>query len=112
MLFHITTAEAWAAARDAGAYRAASLDVEGFIHCSTRAQLGPVAAAFYAGQEGLIVLVVDPARLAARVVWEDPIAPPDAPAPATRGPFPHVYGAIGLDAVTAVVPLAELCPGP
>jgi uncharacterized protein (DUF952 family) len=109
-IFHITSEAAWAEAQRAGAYRAASLESEGFIHCSSEAQLRPVAEAFYAGQSGLVVLQIDPARLTARLVWEAPVAPSgaaDAAAPAA-GPFPHVYGPIDLAAVTAVTPLAAI----
>jgi len=47
----------------AGRYLTPSLAKEGFIHCSTRAQVLPVADKFYKGQSGLIVLGIDPARL-------------------------------------------------
>jgi len=111
-IFHITSAAAWAQAQRAGAYRTASLENEGFIHCSTQAQLLPVANAFYRGQEGLVVLQIDPARLTARLVWEAPEDPSGssaaAPAP---GPFPHVYGPIDLGAVTSVATLAADAAG-
>ena len=96
MILHITTGAEWEAAQAQGAYRADSLATEGFIQCSTPEQvLGP-ANAFYHGQQGLILLLIDEARLAARLVYED-----------THGAgtdFPHIYGPLNLDAVTGIVP--------
>ena len=34
MILHMCSAEEWAAVPEGGSYRAASLDTEGFIHCS------------------------------------------------------------------------------
>lgn len=106
-IFHITSQAAWREARDKGEYIAPSLASEGFIHCSTAAQVLPVAEKFYEGQTGLVLLVIDPARLAADLKWEAPFdsaqgRPFDgAPLPGvTAGEvFPHVYGPINLDAV-------------
>lgn len=38
-ILHITTPDAWAEAQQQGQYRADSLASEGFIHCSTVAQV-------------------------------------------------------------------------
>jgi uncharacterized protein (DUF952 family) len=96
MILHIVAQEAWAAAVGAGEYRPASLAGEGFIHCSTAAQvLGP-ANEFYRGQTGLVLLVIDPARLAAEIVYEDCYE--------TGQAFPHIYGPLSPSAVTAVIP--------
>ena len=54
MLCHICTASEWEAAQASGIYRAASLETEGFIHCSTLAQVLPVANSFYKDQDGLV----------------------------------------------------------
>lgn len=43
MIFHITTQMAWDDTKNSGEYRAASVLTEGFIHCSTLAQVLPVA---------------------------------------------------------------------
>ena len=59
IILHITSREAWNAAQKAGQYTAPSLTSDGFIHCSTRAQVLPVAEKFYKGQTGLVILVID-----------------------------------------------------
>ncbi len=109
MIYHITTRDEWAAAQKAGSYRAASLDSEGFIHCSTWQQVLPVAKLFYRGRGDLLLLRIDESRLDAPLVWEAP-AHPD---PEKAGEFdetdlfPHIYGVINLDAVVAVASLRE-----
>jgi uncharacterized protein (DUF952 family) len=96
LILHITTKTLWNMAQRLGQYTAPSLASEGFIHCSTPSQVVATAERFYAGQRGLILLVIDPARLRAEVKYE---AGTDKPGES----FPHVYGTINLDAVTRVL---------
>ena len=103
MLLHIAHRLDWEAAQAAGDYRADSLTAEGFIHCSTTEQvLGP-ANEFYRGRGDLVLLVIDPARLAAELVYEDSYDSGTA--------FPHIYGPLNLDAVTSVVPFPPRSDG-
>ncbi|KUL30420.1 DUF952 domain-containing protein [Streptomyces regalis] len=102
-ILHITERSLWDAAREHGTYeistRGRTLRDEGFIHCSTRAQLPAVAAFLYGSYDGpdeLVVLVVDPARLDVPLKYE-------APEPGSEE-FPHVYGPIPVDAVVDVEP--------
>ncbi len=97
LILHITTAPEWAAAQEAGEYRAPSLETEGFIHCSTPAQVVHVADWFYRDVPDLVLLCIDPAELTSEVMWE-------SSADAFAGEFPHVYGPIALDAVRAALP--------
>lgn len=110
-ILHLASNDAWLAAvgpaelwrGKKGAYHADSLSTEGFIHCSTSSQIADVANAFYHGQHGLILLVIDPVRLEAECKWEPPAEP--EPAHAREGDlFPHVYGPINLDAVVEIIP--------
>jgi uncharacterized protein (DUF952 family) len=106
-IFHITERDAWTRALADGAYRAPSLDGEGFIHASAAGQVAATADRFYRGRAGLVLLCIDEARVAAPVRWEAPAPPPGAPAgddePTAR--FPHVYGPIPIAAVVRVVDL-------
>ncbi|MFJ7132546.1 DUF952 domain-containing protein [Streptomyces fungicidicus] len=102
-ILHITERSSWEAAREHGEYRMSTrgrtLAQEGFIHCSTRAQLPSVAAFLYGSYEGpdeLVVLVIDPGLLDVPVKYE-------APEPGAER-FPHVYGPIPVDAVVQVEP--------
>jgi uncharacterized protein (DUF952 family) len=98
-IFHITTWSAWQDALQKGEYLAPSLMSEGFIHNSTRSQVLPVAEKFYMGQTGLVLLVIDPARLTSGLKWEPPFDGAPPPGIPEGEAFPHVYGPINLDAV-------------
>ena len=87
-LLHVMTADAWAAGPP-------SPPVNGFLHLCTPAQLPFVLECRFGGQSGLVVLHVD-AALLADVRWE---------ASAGMDPFPHLYGPMPDEAVTAVEPL-------
>ena len=107
MIYHITTRGEWQAAQAAGHYSAPSLQKEGFIHCSKLNQVLDVANAFYRTLQDVVLLCIDEGKLAAELKWEEPAHPeivedaPDYPV------FPHVYGAINLDAVLKVVDLPQ-----
>ena len=92
-VFHITEREAFAAALEAGVYTAESLIHEGFIHCSTRAQVVRSASRFFAGKTGLVLLCIDAARIAESLRYEA----------ADGEVFPHCYGPIPLSAIPAVI---------
>ena len=92
-IFHITTREQWNHASLAGKYQADSLLTEGFIHCSTGAQLAASGRRHFAGEIGLVVLEIDPAELRWELRWEE------SPQGET---FPHLYGPLDLDAVISV----------
>lgn len=103
MIFHITTRTDWEAARTKGEYTAESLQSEGFIHCSTLAQVLPVAEKFYRGQTGLVLLVIEPPLLSSDLKWEAPSGGTPPPGVTEGDPFPHIYGPINLDAVVNVL---------
>ena len=100
-IYHITTHQALIDAKAAGEYTAPTLETEGFIHCSALHQVIPVANAFYKDSPALILLEIDTTKLTSELKWEPPAHPdPDNPAPVDeQDKFPHIYGAINLDAV-------------
>ncbi len=95
LILHITTEVAWQTAIAAGEYRADSLESEGFIHCSTATQVLMPANQMYAGRSDLILLMIDPAKLTAKLIFEDCYE--------SGHQFPHIYGPLNLDAVTGFV---------
>ena len=102
-ILHLASNDAWLAAAKKGVYHADSLSTEGFIHCSKPSQIVDVANAFYRGQQGLVLLVIDPSKLEAELKWESPAEP--EPTHAREGDtFPHIYGPLNLDAIVKVVP--------
>ena len=85
-----------------GSYVHDSLRAEGFIHCSTIAQVIDTANRFYRGQEDLVVLCIEESRLNAELKYEAPTMRHDEPAGAL---FPHLYGELNIDAVVRMVAL-------
>ncbi len=100
MIYHIVPHEAWTAAQAAGIYRGDTLEAEGFIHFSMREQVLYVANARFKAHTGLLLLAVDESKLDAELKYE----PPYENAPDALGLFPHLYGALNLDAVMSVYP--------
>ena len=103
MIFHITPRVDWEAAQVKGEYVAESLNSEGFIHCSTLAQVLPVAEKYYKGQTGLVLLMIEPTLLSSDLKWEDPSGGAPPPGVPEGDLFPHIYGPINLDAVVNVL---------
>ncbi len=92
MILHITTQRQWAAAQQQGIYRGDTLESEGFIHCSLLGQVTRTASRYFTGQEGLLLLCIDEARVRAEIRHEDLYQAGET--------FPHIYGPLNLDAVT------------
>jgi uncharacterized protein (DUF952 family) len=97
------------AALQAGAFAGAPVDVaDGYVHLSTAAQVTETVDKHFAGQAGqagqagLVVAAVDLARLGTALRWE-----------VSRGGalFPHLYGALTMDCVTAHGPLTRDAQG-
>jgi uncharacterized protein (DUF952 family) len=101
MIFHITTKTAWDDAQAKGEYAAESLGAEGFIHCSTLAQVLPVANNFYKDQDALILLMIEDTLLSSDLKWEAPSGGTPPPGVPEGDLFPHIYGPINLDAVVS-----------
>lgn len=106
MIYHLATHDDWATAQTMGYYTAPSFDAEGFIHCSTALQLRSVANLLFKGRPDLVLLVIDPNVLTVPVQY-DPSQAPDG----IIDHFPHIYGAINLDAVIQATPLTPNADG-
>lgn len=99
MIYHITTLLEWEKAKTSGFYTAPSLADEGFIHASLDHQVEGVLDRYYSGKTGLVKLEIDPAKLCSQLVHEW--------SPSTQDTFPHIYGAINVDAVVSEVVIGE-----
>jgi uncharacterized protein (DUF952 family) len=96
-IYKICSAELWREAEQAGLFRGAPLDArDGFIHFSTAPQVAETAARHFAGATGQVLVAVDAGALGERLKWE----------PSRGGDlFPHLYGALALEAVLWAAPL-------
>ena len=94
IIYHLATAHEVAEAHQRGSLAPPSLAVEGFIHCSTAAQLASTVHRHYPEITGLFVLHLDPITLGDALVWEES-RPGEV--------YPHVYREISMDEVVDVV---------
>ena len=114
-IFHISNSAEVLAALRCGEHRAPSLASEGFIHFSCAHQVLDVARAFYAGQSGLVLMVVDTGLLTAPLRYEAPAHPSAAAGAAGIAPaqlFPHLYGPLNADAILDTVELERFDGSP
>lgn len=95
IILHITGHEEWEKAKLAGLYRGDTLDTEGFIHCSTLTQVTKVANFRFRNQRDLVLLCIDSEKVEADILYEG-----------VEDLFPHIYGALNVDAVLNVVEFA------
>ena len=97
LIYHIITPSAWSDAQAAGVHAPPSLATDGFLHCCRESQVGFVAGRFFAGQDGLLLLGIDPATTGADLRWERSEPGEDT--------FPHLFGPVPVSAVRSVAPL-------
>ena len=96
LIYHITSRQEWEEAQTCGFYSAPSLAAEGFIHCSTRAQVCGTGERYYRGRSDLLLLNIETSRLKVDLRFED--------SHQNGVLFPHIYGPLALDGVVAAVP--------
>lgn len=94
IIFHIAQDENWQQTQLTKTYQTDNLGSAGFIHCSTKQQLVQVTNRFFAGQTELILLCIDTDLVQSPIKYEE--SEPNQL-------FPHIYGALNLDAVVKVL---------
>jgi uncharacterized protein (DUF952 family) len=94
LIYKILLPAEWADFEAAGQFDGSPFDREsGFVHLSSREQVGDTALRVFGREPALVVVAVDAALLGDSVRWE----------PASNGElFPHVYGQLPLAAVVDV----------
>ena len=92
-IFHIATPAEWSTAELVGEIDPPSLLTEGFVHCSTEAQLPTTIERHFVGHDDLVLLRLHPEQIAGELRWEEG-HPGEA--------FPHVYRALRLEDVAEV----------
>lgn len=98
-LVHLCAVDDWRLAQDRDEHRPESLDAVGFVHLSLPEQVHLPANRLYAGRTDLVLLRLDPERLAAPVRWERGV-----PSDPESMRFPHLYGPLPVAAVINVTP--------
>jgi len=95
LIYHITTRQEWSSQKTNGFYTPTGYAKDGFIHCSTAAQVWTVANRFYFDQPDLVVLEIDTAALDSQVVFENLEGGSEN--------FPHIYSKLPVSAVLKAV---------
>ena len=82
-------------------YQGDTLQTEGFIHCSTAAQVVEVANQRFKGQVGLVLLCIETDLVRPEIRYEN--------LEGGKKLFPHIYGPVNRDAIAKLVdfPLGE-----
>ncbi len=109
-LFHLVPFHELRSCIRGSVYVPARFADDGFIHCTAGVELTEtVARDYFSPEEDLIVLRINPAGLRARLVWEAaaPIEGGGTEHLKSAAVFPHIYGELNLDCVTAARMLRE-----
>lgn len=96
-IYKIFRAPEWQAFEAAGRTDGAPVDLrDGFVHLSTASQVEETAARHFAGEENLVLVAMDEARLVPELAW----------APSRGGAlFPHLHRELRAEDVLWSVPL-------
>ena len=95
--YKVLTAEQFDQFKADGVFKGALVDLaDGYMHMSTREQAADTVAKHFAGQDRLVMLMIDLAPFGDAVKWE-----------VSRGGalFPHLYGELPMSAVAGKVVL-------
>lgn len=95
--YKVLTADQYDQFKADGVFKGAPIDLaDGYIHMSTRGQAAETVAKHFAGQDRLVMLMIDLAPFGDTVKWE-----------VSRGGalFPHLYGDLPFSAVAGKVVL-------
>lgn len=97
LIYKICPEALWREAEAAQRFAGAPADLaDGFIHFSTGAQVRETAAKHFAGQDDLLLIAVDDAKLGPALRYE----------PSRGGaPFPHLYAPLDASCVRWIAPL-------
>ena len=96
MILHCMKKSTWEERKNKEQWGRRNIEADGCIHCSTIEYLWRVAPNFKDVQEELVLICIDEKALKSEVRYEDDD---------NCGRFyPHIYGLVNNDAVTAVLP--------
>jgi uncharacterized protein (DUF952 family) len=100
--YHLVAATYYRDCDAAAPYVPEAFASDGFIHCTDGAQnVADVANRYYKDDRRMyIALVIDRARVAPEVRYEDP-----------ERIYPHIYGALNRDAIVSIVPMLREADG-
>jgi uncharacterized protein (DUF952 family) len=92
-IFHITSPSDAEQLLEAGRLSPDSLEAEGFVHCSTAAQVVGSTARHFGADANLVLIELDPQLVEHEISWPEVY-------PGQR--YPHVHGPLSASSVVAV----------
>jgi len=92
-IYHICTEISWEEQINSDEYIHASLEDEGFIHCSEKHQVEGVLERYFSGQKDLFILTIDSTKVNPKIQFDK------AP---NEEYFPHIYGALNKSAIVKI----------
>ncbi|MHB8465610.1 MAG: DUF952 domain-containing protein [Acidimicrobiales bacterium] len=94
LIYKILLPSEWTEFESRGQFDGSPFDHStGFVHCSSRAQVGATAVRLFPDEPALVVVALDSDALGGSLRWE--LAP-------DGGSYPHVYASVSQSAVVAV----------
>ena len=93
MIYHVATKTEWESQAEEPTYAPNRYEKDGFIHCSERQQLEPVAAYNFRGRDDLVLLELMPTKLEPGTKYEQ----------GGTEKYPHIYGPINKGAVNRTI---------
>lgn len=91
LIFHIVEKKSWKHIEKSGEYKPESLELEGFIHCSTGHQINNTANRIFKDKRHLFLLIIDTKRVESPIKYEDNAEQNEK--------FPHIYGPLNTNAI-------------
>ena len=98
-IFHVTSESEWLSARSTGLYYPLGYARDGFIHCSFKDQVIPVANKFYRDANDLVLLKIDSDLVPAKIIEEN--------LEGGEENFPHIYGQLPTNSVVNFAPMTR-----
>lgn len=95
MIYHIAYRRDFEKSLDEKTYKPLNYDKEGFIHCSPISKLTESANKFFKDMDDIIIICIDESKVVGKIIREDLYN--------TGFPFPHIYSALNIDSITAVL---------
>lgn len=102
-IYHVARRAEWQSAQGGADYAPAAFAADGFIHLCDAGSLADVGNRYFRGQTGLVVVEVDPLKVAPPIRYEDLLGGGLA--------YPHIYGPLNLDAVQRVMDFSPNADG-
>ena len=95
-VYKVLTLDEWEIAETSGLIITALDQKDGFVHLSTASQLSATLALYFSQEDVIVLLQLDNAKIKDNLRYEEPI-----PAGNRKGAFPHYYGDLNIDTISA-----------